>query len=61
MASIQKYVIVHIESGDCVFVTYAPCEQDALDEYAAVRSGYDTLAEMARSGTFRDLANVRCS
>lgn len=53
-----KFIITSNQTGKCVFVTYAPNDQAALDEYAAYRSGYDTLAEMARSATFRDLADV---
>ena len=58
---IRKYVVSHNGTGKCVYVTYAPSEIAALDEYAADRSGYATHTEMARSATFRDAANVSAS
>lgn len=54
----RKFVVIHRQSDACVFVTYTPTEEAALNEFAGFRSGYDTLTEMARSATFLDMANV---
>jgi hypothetical protein len=55
----RKFVIVSNRTGQIVFATFASDDIAACDYWAAHRSGYDTLVEMARSAIFRDLADVR--
>lgn len=54
----MTYYGVFVPNNQKVFEDYAETEQEALDLYAAYRSGYGTLSEMARSATFRDLTDV---
>jgi len=55
---IRKYIVADNATHEKVLITYAANEQAALDEYAAIRSGYDTMTEMARSATFREASKV---
>lgn len=54
----KTYGVFHNETGERVFTDTASSEEEALDLWAAYRSGYGTLAEMARSAIFREFANV---
>ena len=53
-----KFIITHNQTDACVFISYASNAEAALDDFAGFRSGYDTFTEMARSATFREIADV---
>lgn len=47
---------IYNEAEERIFTAqHATSEPEALDEYAAFRSGYDTFTEMSRSRVFRDI------
>ena len=54
----MTYGIFDKATDEKVFETQADSEAEALDFWAAHRSGYDTMSRMAQSATFRHLTNV---
>lgn len=53
-----KFEIQHKETGLCMFTAYAVNEDEAINEYAGWRSGYETFNEMCLSPEFRAFTNV---